>query len=180
MKPSKEKWIIDKLHSDISFKVKHLGITYVKGTFQEFDASIYTSNDSFTTAEIDCWIDVRSISTNNPDRDQHLVGVDFFDVDNFPQISFVANSYEEVDADGSYSLWGNLTIKGIQKKIKLNVEFGGIVKDPWGNEKAGFSIHGSIYRKDFGLQWNTTIEAGGLLLGDEVKLIAEIQLKRSA
>lgn len=144
MNASKEKWIIDRLHRDISFKVKHLGITYVNGTFQSFDASIYTSNDSFTKAEIQCWMNATSISTNNAERDQHLVGVDFFDVDNFPQISFIANSYEEVDADGSYSLWGNLTFKGIQKKIKLNVEFGGIVKVPLGNEKAGFSIHGAF------------------------------------
>lgn len=180
MSNSKEKWIIDLTHSDVSFKVKHLGITHVKGSFKEFDASIYTTNDHFKTAEIDCWINAGSITTNNADRDKHLISQDFFDVDNFPQISFLANSYEEVDGDGSFSLWGDLTIKGITKKVKFDVEFGGIVKDPWGNEKAGFSIHGNIHRKDFGLQWNTAIETGGFLLGDEVKLMAEIQLKRSA
>ena len=180
MNNTQEKWIIDVSHSNISFKVKHLGITHVKGSFKEFDASIYTSNDHFMTAEIDCWINAGSVSTNNIDRDKHLVSGDFFDVDNFPQISFMGNSYEAIDGDGSYALWGEITIKGITKKVKLDVEFGGIVKDPWGNEKAGFSIHGTINRKDFGLQWNAAIEAGGFLLGDEVKLIAEIQLKRSA
>lgn len=180
MSNTKEKWTIDVTHSNISFKVKHLGITHVTGSFNEFDASIYSSNDDFITAEVDCWINASSITTNNADRDKHLVSGDFFDVDNFPQISFMANSYEEVDGDGSYSLWGDLTIKGITKKVKFDVEFGGIVKDPWGNEKAGFSIHGTINRKDFGLQWNAAIEAGGFLLGDEVKLMGDIQLKRSA
>jgi polyisoprenoid-binding protein YceI len=180
MSNTKQKWVIDPTHSDISFKVKHLMITYVRGSFQEFDASIYTTNDDFTTAEVDCWINTGSVTTNNADRDKHLVSGDFFDVDNFPQISFVANSYENIDGDGSYSLWGDITIKGISKKIKLAVEFGGIVKDPWGNEKAGFSIHGSINRKDFGLEWNTAIEAGNVLLGDDVSISAEIQLKRSA
>ena len=147
----KEKWIIDPIHSEIGFKIRHLMITNVKGSFGDFDASIYTTGDNFTSAEVDCWINVSSVNTGNADRDKHLVSEDFFDAANHPQITFTANSYENVDQDGSYELWGELTIKGIAKKIKLDVEFGGVVKDPWGNEKAGFSINGKINRKDWGL-----------------------------
>ena len=148
---TKEKWVIDPTHSEIEFKVKHLMVTNVKGKFKEFEASIYTTNDDFMSAEIDCFINAASIDTGNTDRDNHLRGADFFDVENHPQLSFQADTVENVDKDGSYELWGNLTMKGISKKIKLDVEFGGIVKDPWGNEKAGFSITGKINRKDWGL-----------------------------
>ena len=136
----REKWVIDPTHSEISFKIKHLMISNVKGRFKQFEASIYTSGDNFMSAEIDCWIDVSLVDTNSPDRDNHLKGPDFFDAAQHPQISFQSNSVENVDNDGSYELWGNLTIKGIVKKIKLDVEFGGVVKDPWGNEKAAYGI----------------------------------------
>ncbi|MEO6537053.1 MAG: YceI family protein [Ferruginibacter sp.] len=174
----KEKWVIDQLHSEIDFKIRHLMITNVKGNFGEYDASIYTTGTDFSTAEIDCWINVASINTGNADRDTHLRGADFFDVAQFPQISFIADSYEKVDGDGSFELWGVLTMKGIAKKIKLGVEFGGVVKDPWGNEKAGFAINGKINRKDWGLNYNSTLEAGGVLLGEDITISCEIQLKR--
>ena len=176
----KEKWVIDPNHSEVSFRIKHLMISNVKGSFKEFEASIYTTGDDFMTAEIDCAIDVASIDTRNADRDVHIKGADFFDVETYPQISFLANTVETVDNDGSYELWGDLTIKGITKKVKLDVEFGGVVKDPWGNEKAGFSINGNINRKDFGLVWNAPLETGGVLLGDDVHISCEIQLMRGA
>ena len=175
----KEKWVIDTTHSEIGFKIKHLMISNVKGIFSEFDASIYTTGDDFTTAEIDCWINVASIETGNADRDKHLKGPDFFDAENHPQISFTSNTYENVDKDSSYELWGTLTMKGISKKIKLDVEFGGVVKDPWGNEKAGFSINGKINRKDWELNWNNLLETGGVMLGEQVTVSCDIQLKRS-
>jgi polyisoprenoid-binding protein YceI len=175
----KEKWIIDTAHSEIGFKVKHLMISNIKGRFTQYDASIYTTGDDFMTAEIDCWIDVSSVDTNDQGRDKHLRSADFFDADNFPQISFVKNSVENVDGDGSYELWGDLTIKGISKKIKLDVEFGGIVKDPWGNEKAVFTINGKVNRKDWGLNWNAALETGGILVGEEVRINCELQLMRS-
>jgi polyisoprenoid-binding protein YceI len=106
-------------------------------------------------------------------------GPDFFDVEQFPQIHFVADTYTPVDNDGSFDMWGNLTIKGITHKIKLNVEFGGIMKDPWGNEKAGLTINGKINRKDWGLVWNAALETGGMLLADDVQIQGEIQLSRS-
>ncbi|MEP6713369.1 MAG: YceI family protein [Ferruginibacter sp.] len=175
----KEKWVIDPIHSEIEFKIRHLMITNVKGSFKEFDASIYTTGNDFATAEIDCWINTASIDTGNVDRDTHIKAADFFDVEKFPQISFTADTYEKVDGDSSFEVWGELTIKGIAKKIKLAVEFGGVVKDPWGNEKAGFSINGKINRKDFGLNWNAALETGGFLISDDVNISCEIQLKRS-
>ena len=175
-----EKWVIDPVHSEIDFKIRHLMITNVKGNFKEFDASIYTTGNDFLTAEVDCWINAASVDTGNEDRDTHVKSADFFDVEQFPQITFKADTYEKVDGDGSFELWGVLTIKGITKKIKLDVEFGGIMKDPWGNEKAGFTINGKINRKDFDLNWNTALETGGVLISDEVKINCEIQLKRGA
>ncbi|MEO7524553.1 MAG: YceI family protein [Ferruginibacter sp.] len=177
---TKEKWIIDLTHSEIAFKIKHLMISNVKGQFRQFEASIYTTGDDFMSAEIDCSIDVLSVDTNSPDRDKHLKSVDFFDAEQFPQISFTSNTVENVDKDGSYELWGNLTIKGISKKIKVDVEFGGVVKDPWGNEKAGFAINGKVNRKDWGLNWNAALETGGILVGEEVHISCEIQLMRGA
>lgn len=176
----KEKWVIDPAHSEVGFRIKHLMISSVKGQFKQFEASIYTTGNDFMSAEIDCWIDAASVDTNSPDRDKHLKSADFFDVEQFPQISFQSNTVENVDKDGSYELWGDLTIKGIKKKIKLDVEFGGVMKDPWGNEKAAFTINGKVNRKDWGLTWNTALEAGGVLVGDEVKVSCEIQLMRSA
>ena len=176
---TKIKWAIDPFHSEISFKVKHLMITNVKGVFKEFEASIYTTGDDFMTAEIDCWINPASIDTGNADRDAHLKSAEFFDVENHKEINFTGNTYEKVDNDGSYELYGDLTVKGITKRIKLDVEFGGIVKDPWGNEKAGFSINGKINRKDWGLEWNSMLEGGGLLLSNDVSISCEIELSKS-
>ncbi len=176
---TKTKWVIDPVHSEIAFKVKHLMITNVKGVFKEFEASIYTTGDDFMTAEVDFWMDPASVDTGSADRDAHLKGADFFDVENHKEITFTANTYETVDSDGSYELYGDLTIRGITKRVKLDVEFGGVVKDPWGNEKAGFSINGKINRKDWGLNWNAALEAGGLLVSDAVVISCEVQLLKS-
>jgi polyisoprenoid-binding protein YceI len=175
---AKTKWTIDPVHSEIAFKVKHLMITNVKGTFSEFEASVYTTGDDFMSAEIDFTLNPASVKTGDEKRDGHLVSPDFFDVENHKQITFTADSFENVDKDGSYELWGNLTIKGITQKIKLDVEFGGIVKDPWGNQKAGFSINGKINRKDWGLNWNAALEAGGVLVSETVSISCEVQLTK--
>ena len=175
---TKTKWSIDKVHSEIAFKVKHLMISNVKGVFKEFDASIYTTGEDFMTAEIDFWMNPASIDTGNATRDEHLRSNEFFDVENHKQISFIGNTYEKVDNDGSYTLYGELTIRGITKQIKLDVEFGGVVKDPWGNEKAGFAINGKVNRKDWGLIWNAPLDAGGFLLSDEVRISCEVELVR--
>lgn len=169
-------WVIDPSHSEVQFKIKHLMITNVTGSFNIFNATVQTENEDFTNAKISFTADVDSISTGNEQRDGHLKSADFFDAEKFPQIKFTATKYENIDNDGSYELYGDFTIKDVTKNIKLSVEFGGVVKDAYGNTKAGFTINGKIDRKDFGLTWSAVTEAGGVVVSDEVRLIAEIQL----
>lgn len=166
------KWAIDPTHSEITFKVKHLMISNVKGEFRTFQAHI--DGEDFTNSTISANIDTNSISTNNNDRDTHLKSPDFFEVEKYPEITFVSTSFKKVD-ENEYELAGNLTMKGITKEIKLNTEFGGFMKDPYGNEKAGFSINGKLNRKDFGLNWNAALETGGVMVGNEIKVNAEVQ-----
>ena len=139
-------------------------ITNVTGSFNIFTASAQTEDEDFTKAKVSFTADVNSISTNNEQRDGHLKAPDFFDAEKFPQIKFEATKAENVDSDGSYELYGDLTIRDVTKNVKLSVEFGGVVKDPWGNTKAGFTINGKINRKDFGLTWNAVTEAGGVMV----------------
>ena len=173
---TKTKWGIDHAHSEISFQVKHMMITNVKGIFKEFDASIYTTGEDFVTFEIDFWMNPETIDTGDEKRDAHLKGPQFFDIENHKQITFSGNTIENADKNGKYELYGDLIIKGITKRIKLDVEFGGVMKDPWQNEKAGFSIQGKISRKDWNLNWNSVLEAGGVLVSDEVIIRCELQL----
>ena len=165
------KWAIDPTHSEITFKVKHLMISNVKGEFRTFQANI--DGEDFTNSIISANIDASSISTNNNDRDTHLKSPDFFEVEKYPEITFVSKSIKKVD-DDEYQLVGDLTIKGTTKEITLDTEFGGFMKDPYGNEKAGFSISGKLNRKDFGLNWNAALEAGGVMVGNEIKINAEV------
>jgi polyisoprenoid-binding protein YceI len=176
----KIKWGLDPAHSEIGFKVKHLMIANVRGTFHEFEASIYTTGADFVTAEIDFWLNPESIDTGDAKRDEHLKSADFFDVATFKEISFVGNTVEEVDKDGSYNLYGDLTMRGIKKQIKLEVEFEGIMKDPWGNEKAVLNINGKINRKDWGLTWNSVLETGDVLVSEDVWIRCEVQLVRQS
>ena len=173
---AKQQWVLDPSHSELGFKIRHLMITNVSGKFNDFTVEAETEEDNFMTAKVNVSIDVDSISTGSNDRDQHLRSPEFFDVNQFRNITFVATKYENVDNDGSYELWGDLTIRNVTKNIKLHVEFGGVVKDPWGNTKAGFTINGKINRKDFGLTWNTATETGGVMVGDDVKINGEVQL----
>lgn len=170
------KWSVDQAHSEIAFKVKHLMISHVKGSFKSFDANIHTMDKDFTTAEINLWIDVSSINTGDEKRDEHLKGVDFFDVQKHKQITFVSSAIAKAELEGNHLLEGELTIKGITKKVKLNVLFGGIITDPWGNEKAGFTVTGKIKRSDWGLMWNAVLETGGLMVSDEATISCEIEL----
>lgn len=166
------KWVADLAHSELLFKVKHLMISNVKGEFRNFNAEI--DGDDFRTSSIKVNIDSSSIFTNNDDRDNHLRSADFFDVENHKEITFYSIALKAKDNE-NYELTGILTIKGVSKEITLDVEFGGINRDPWGNDKAGFSISGKINRKDWGLNWNSTLETGGVLVSDEVRINAEIQ-----
>ncbi|MEP6647832.1 MAG: YceI family protein [Saprospiraceae bacterium] len=177
---NKTKWNIDPVHSEIGFKVRHLMITNVKGYFKEYEASIYTTGDDFMSSEIDFWMSSASVDTGSPDRDKHIKSADFLDVENYPQINFSGNTYEQVDGDGSYELYGDLTIKGVTKRIKLDVEFGGVMRDPWGNVKAGITVNGKINRKDWNLNWNAALETGGVLVSEDVTVSCDIQLIKSA
>lgn len=169
------KWTIDSAHSEILFKVKHLMITNVTGTFTDFFSEAETVGNSFNPATVRFSAKVASINTNNEQRDAHLRSTDFFDSDNYPIINFVAEVYNS----NENTITGNLTIRGNTQKVRLDVEFGGIQSDPWGNTKAGFSLSGKINRKDFGLTWNASLETGGVLVSDEVRLQCEIQLVKN-
>lgn len=170
----KVKWVLDPSHSEINFKVKHLMITNVKGEFRNFKGEINTEGNGFHKAMVSIQIDPSSIFTNEENRDAHLKGADFFDAENHKELTFESTSFKKID-DENDEVTGNLTIKGISREVKLNVEFGGINTDPWGNEKAGFSLEGKINRKDWGLNWNAALETGGVLVSDEVKISAEVQ-----
>jgi len=171
---TRTKWVIDPAHSEILFKVKHMMITNVKGEFRGFTAELNSDGNNFIADSIRVNINASSIFTNNNDRDAHLKGTDFFDADNHKELTFVGKSLKKID-DENFQLTGDLTIKGVSNEITLDVEFGGINKDPWGNEKAGFSLNGKINRKDWGLTWNAALETGGVLVSDEVKISAEVQ-----
>ena len=168
------KWAIDPTHSEIGFKVKHMMFTNVSGTFAAYDATITTEDDNFENANFEFSANIDSISTNNTDRDNHLKSADFFDADNFPKLTFKASSFTK-DGD-DYEITGDLSIKEVTKPVKFPVEFSGLMKDPWGNTKAGLNIYGKINRKDWGLNWNSALETGGVLVGEEVKLNIELQL----
>ena len=169
------KWVIDPTHSEIGFKVKHMMFTNVSGKFDTYEASITTEEDNFTNANIEFSADINSIDTRNADRDGHLKSADFFDAENHPKLTFKASSLSKLE-DGNYEIAGDLTIKGVTKFVKLPAEFSGLMTDPWGNTKAGLNIYGKINRKDWGLNWNSALETGGVLVGEEVKLEIELQL----
>jgi polyisoprenoid-binding protein YceI len=172
---AKTKWNLDPAHSEIGFKVKHMMITNVSGSFGQFKADVQTEGDDFSTAGIQFTADVNTISTGSVDRDNHLKSGDFFDTSTFPHLKFVSTKLDKTD-DDNFVLYGDLTIRDVTKPVKFDVEFGGIGKDPWGNEKAGFTVTGKINRTDFNLNWNAALETGGVLVSEEVKLFAEVQL----
>ncbi len=170
------KWVLDPSHSELGFKVKHLMVTNVSGSFNNFSVTAETSGDDFANAVVTFSADTTSISTNSEQRDEHLKSADFFDAANFPAITFKATAFEKKGSGEEYELTGDLTIKDVTKSVKLNVEYGGLVKDPWGNNKAGFTVTGKINRKDFGLNWNAMLETGGVMVSEDVKINSEIQL----
>ncbi|MDF3078629.1 MAG: YceI family protein [Sphingobacteriaceae bacterium] len=169
------KWKIDPTHSEVQFKVKHLMITTVTGYFEKFDLEVETENDDFNTASrIEFTADIDSINTNNEQRDTHLKSADFFNSGEHAQLRFVGKKYESAGEEAQ--LHGDLTIRGTTKPITLNVEFGGTVVDPYGQTKAGFTVSGKISRKEYGLTWNAVTEAGAVVVSDDIRVHAEIQL----
>lgn len=167
----KKTWKIDAAHSEITFKVKHMMITNVTGTFTRFDAQLTADSDEFKNAAIAFSAETASVNTGNDDRDNHLKSGDFFDAEKYPKLSFVSSEYNAT----SGKVTGELTIRDVTKTVTFDVDFGGVNKDPWGNMKAGFTLSGKINRKDFGLNWNAALEAGGVLVSDEVRINCEVQ-----
>ena len=170
---------IDATHSEITFKAKHLMITNVTGSFTKFDATMESEKDDFTDAKISFEADTASVSTNNTQRDEHLKGGDFFASEKFPTLKFTSTEFKKV-SDDDYTLTGNLTIKDVTKPVTLKVEFLGLAKDPWGQIKAGFEATGKINRTDFGLTWNAALEAGGVLVSEDIKLNFNVQFVKQA
>ncbi|MEH7382153.1 YceI family protein [Bacillus sp. JJ1533] len=168
------KWAVDTSHSSIDFSVKHMMIAKVKGSFENFEAIIEADPADLTTANIEFKIDLTSINTKNEDRDNHLRSADFFDVENHPSMTFKSTSIVKTD-DGEYDVTGDLTIRGTTRTETFQVVFEGAGKDPWGNEKVGFSANGQLNRSDYGLVWNAALETGGVLVGDQVKISIEIE-----
>ena len=172
---SKSTWSIDPSHSEIGFKVKHMMFTNVSGKFNDFKATIENNENEFETSTISFSAQVESIDTNNIDRDNHLRSADFFDVENFPELSFQSTNIKK-NSESQFEISGDLTIKEATVNVILEAEYSGIMKDPWGNTKIGLSLSGKINRKEFGLNWNAALETGGVLVGENINLLIEAQL----
>jgi len=166
--------VIDSAHTKIQFKVKHLMISNVMGSFKEFEGKASMIENDFSTTKVNVTIKTASIDTEAPDRDAHLKSPDFFDAEKYPEIVFEGSGMTLKDED-NYELKGSLTIKNVTKPITLSVEYGGLMNDPWGNKKAGFSVTGEINRKDWGMEWNAALEAGGVLVGEKVKILCDVE-----
>jgi polyisoprenoid-binding protein YceI len=171
-------WKIDPTHSEVQFKVRHLVISTVTGSFKKFEGTVEADDDDFEGAEIHFEADISSINTNNADRDTHLKSNDFFNAEKHPKLTFESTSFTRKGGD-SYKLDGNLTIRDVTKPVSLDVEYGGTVDDPYGQTKAGFEITGTINRKEYGLSWNAVTEAGNVVVADNVKLIMNVQFVRN-
>ncbi len=172
------KWTVDKAHSSVRFTVTHLMINEVEGSFGSYDGSIIASKPDFTDAQIDFTVDVASINTGNEMRDNHLKAEDFFDVAKFPKMVFKSTSFKKISGN-KYELKGNLTIRDVTKPVTFQVVYGGTVKDPYGNVKAGFKATTTINRFDYGLKWNALTEAGGAVVSNEVNIIISVQFAQS-
>lgn len=172
---TKTKWAIDPLHSEVQFKVKHLVISTVSGSFKTFDAEVEMEEDDLTTADIRFSADIASIETGQADRDAHLKSDDFFNAFSFPKLTFISTKVTK-NGDQSYTVHGELTLRDVTKEVELSVDHGGTIQDAYGRTVAGYEISGKVSRKEFGLKWNQVTEAGGVIVGDEIKLQINAEL----
>jgi polyisoprenoid-binding protein YceI len=170
-------WVLDKAHTNIEFNVTHLVISEVNGNFREFDGTVISSSEDFEGAEVQFTANVATIDTDNEKRDNHLKSDDFFNAENYPQLKFSGNMVKNGE---KYLLKGEMTIRDITKPIQFDVKYNGKITDPWGNEKAGFKIMGVINRFEYGLKWNTMMEAGGAVVGEDVEIVCNVQLQKKA
>jgi len=168
-------WGIDKAHSKIQSDIDHMVISEVSGQFQDYKGSITATKEDFSDVQINLTIQAKSIDTDNEKRDKHLASADFFDAEKYPTITFKSNKLEKV-SDNKYKLTGDFTMHGVTKKISLDVKYGGTLKDPWGNTRAGFKVTGTINRTEYGLTYNSVLEAGGVMIGEEVRINCNIEL----
>jgi polyisoprenoid-binding protein YceI len=172
-------WTLDKSHANVRFNVDHLVISEVEGSFKSFDGNVVTKTPTdFSNATINFTIDVNSINTDNDKRDGHLKSDDFFNAEKYPQMVFKSSSFKKIN-EKMYMLEGELTIRDVTKQVKLPVVYGGTVKDPYGNIKAGFKVNGKINRKEYGLKWGAATEAGGAVVGDEVRLQINVEFAQA-
>jgi polyisoprenoid-binding protein YceI len=167
-------WQLDAAHSEVLFRVRHLMVSTVSGKFTKFNSTVSAQDDEFSGGQIEFTVESGSIDTGVEHRDNHLRSDDFFNAEQFPFITFKSRELKKTGA-GTYELHGDLTIRDITKQVILQVELGGIAKDPYGNTKAGFEVTGKISRKEFGLKWDALTEAGGAVVADEVRIHANVQ-----
>jgi polyisoprenoid-binding protein YceI len=176
---AKATWILDAAHTNVEFSVKHMMIANVKGSFSGVEGTVVADLADLTTAEIDVTVDVATVDTREAQRDGHLRSADFFDVENHPKMTFKSYRIDRT-GENEYKLVGDLTIRGVSKSVAWNLTFEGQGKDPWGNEKAGFTAETKVSRKDFGLVWNAVLETGGVLVGDDVKITIAVEAAKQA
>jgi polyisoprenoid-binding protein YceI len=172
-------WTVDKSHSKVGFSVSHMVITDVEGYFKEYDANVTTNGDDFSTATVEFTINTNSIFTDNEKRDNHLRSDDFFNAEKYSQMIFKGKSIKKV-GENKFKLVGDFTIRDVTKSIELDVKLNGIIKDGWGNTRAGFKITGEINRFDYNLKWDKTIEAGSLIVGKTVELKIDLEIMRKS
>lgn len=171
------RWDLDTSHTELGFKVRHLMVSYTRGRFGKFSGSLELDEKDLSKSKVSVKIDANSIDTNWKDRDDHLRSADFFDVEKFPQLTFESSKVEK--AGDRLRITGDLTMHGITKKVVLDAEaLTPVAKDPWGNLHIGTRATTKVNRKDFGLNWNKTLETGGVAVGDEVELSLEIEFVR--
>ncbi len=168
-------WTIDPSHSSVRFAVDHMVISEVEGIFSKYEGSAVSLKGDFSDAKINFTVDVNSVNTDNAKRDEHLRGADFFETEKYPKMTFVSTSVTKTGT-GKYNLKGKLTLHGVTKEITLAMTYGGTTKDPWGNTKAGLKVTGVINRTDFGLKYNSVLEAGSLMIGEDVTITAKVEL----
>jgi polyisoprenoid-binding protein YceI len=168
---------VDPGHSEVSFQIRHL-VTQVRGHFDQYEGTVQLDPAKLENSAVDYRIKAASINTGNADRDKHLRSADFFDVEKFPEITFKSKSIKAAGKD-RYDVTGTFTLHGVAKEITLPVTYGGMVKDPWGGTRAGFSTETTINRKDYGIVWNKALDSGGALLGDEVKIAINLEAAKA-
>ena len=172
-------WNIDTSHSGAHFSVRHMVISKVRGAFERFTGVIELDEANPAASKVSVSIDATSINTPEPKRDAHLRSADFFDVEKYPELTFVSTKVEKV-GDAEYRVTGDLTIHGVTKEVVLDAESLGVNKDPWGNDRIGFAATTSINRKDFGLSWNQALETGGVLVGEKIEISLDVQAVKAA